>query len=489
VRRRADLPSLRTGHVGQRVIIARTAHIVNARGWSCPIVAATVTAAIGALRVRDEPYWLDESVTALIVRRPIHGLARVLYDQEAGMMPYFGSLWMWAHAFSTDAGLRMFSVIGGAVAVLLTVRLASRWFGMTAGLMSGLLMVTNPFFLRYLTEARTYSWLMAIGIGFLMAVERWFERDRNRDAMLVGLVAGLGLTTHVLFALLMVLVPIVKLSSGGRVRRSSALWAAVVAIFTTLPALPAVHARSGQLEWLVDQSWRVEMQQILDYAGGTTNAVVLGVGSLLAMLAAIRQPAISERVLLVVGPGVVMPLMVLLLSQAREMLLARYLAPAFPLLIIGAAAGLTTAARLLFTAITPQLVAVLASLAVGISFAENHPFDDRSRGVGTAEAVTFINQHLRDGDVVMVVHHPADVLHHLGYRPDIDPQALPLDENRLAIPRASLESKVGAFASAARILVIYWDGWPAELASDQAVEGRRLSEEHVFGSTTVFILS
>ena len=70
---------------------------------------------VGAGRVRDQAYWGDEAVTAAIVRRPLGGLVRVLWSQEAGMGPYYAALWAWSRVFGTDAGLRMFSVVGIAV--------------------------------------------------------------------------------------------------------------------------------------------------------------------------------------------------------------------------------------------------------------------------------------------------------------------------------------------------------------------------------------
>ena len=75
-------------------------------------------------------------------------------------------------------------------------------FDATIAAATGALLITNPFFLRYLTELRVYSWMMAAAVGGAWAVVLLVaEPTRRRWWVLTGFMVGIGVAMFYLYAL------------------------------------------------------------------------------------------------------------------------------------------------------------------------------------------------------------------------------------------------------------------------------------------------
>jgi hypothetical protein len=166
-----------------------------------PFVAALPVLVLGGLRAGDQAFWMDEGASRHIATLPFVDMLRRLWRDEAGMGPYYLALWVWRHLFDSEAGLRWLSVIGGAVAVALIVWLAVGWFGRNAAIVTALVMVMNPFFLRHLTEARAYTWTMAVSVGFTIAFAALIDRPTVWRVAVTASLAGLGIALHTVFAI------------------------------------------------------------------------------------------------------------------------------------------------------------------------------------------------------------------------------------------------------------------------------------------------
>ena len=448
---------------------------------------------LGWIRVDDEKFWLDETLTALVVRRPWDGLLSVLWDQESGMFGYYVVLWGWARLFAGDAALRMFSVLGGALCVVTTFWVARRCFDQRVALVSSLLLIVNPFFLRYLDEARAYSWIMAIGAFVALATDRLVERRRRRDAIIVGALIGVGTATQILFALVAIAL-LVSVMSEPRLRPpiSLVLIAATAAIVTFLPVLPAMLQRTAALDWLTDQSLEVQARQLIGLLGGRWLAPLLVVGLLVALLSARRADTANPWVGICVGVSVLAPLFAFFITAIKPIFLSRYLAGVLPYLVVVAAFGLVTGFDRLRNRFPPferpvQIAAVCGVMAL---VALAHPWEDRSRGPGAGDAVDYVLTQLDPGEFVVLAHYASEITHHLGYRPDIDPGAAPItDVDRLAIPRRPLSSYADLLRSADRFYILYWDGLPTDIELAEILENRTVTPTARFGTTIVFTVS
>ena len=453
-----------------------------------PSVVGLGTLALGAARAGDEPFWLDEAVSALVVRRPLVGLTHVLYDQEAGMTSYYIGLWAWAQIFPSDMGLRMFSVLGGAVTAALLFVLATRWFGRTTGWLAALFLVTNPFFLRYLTEVRTYSWTMAAVVAAVVFVDRAFQSQRRIDSGAAGVAIGMGIASHLLFVFLPVILIGSAVACGLRLRCSRLVLLVSIAVIVVLPAVPSLLSRRSQLDWLGPQTRAVYLQQTLDFTGGRIRLSVLVVGLLLAVLSVRDDNSRSWPVLACAMPAMLIPSLTLLASAFKFLFLSRYLAPAFPVLVLGAAAGYGFAIGRLANHHRSLAAATLLALTAAIPFLVASPLDDKARGRGVAEAVEFVTQRLQPSELILIEHHRAVVMHHLGYRPAVDPGALPPRSNQLELPSRPIQDYISQLDSASTIYIIYWEGWPVEPQAQRLVDTRTLKEVAHFGTTSVLVL-
>ena len=173
--------------------------------WVDGVVVACVSLLVGAVRTYDHvPFWLDEAVTAHLVDRPFSAVVDIIGTREAGMGPYYVALWCWTRLGTSDEWIRMFSVVGAAVAVLVCHRLALRWFGRTTAVVVAVVLMVHPTVLRYQTEARAYSWIMACGVGVVLAAIRLRRVRTTGAAALLGLVIGLAVAMHVVLVVFIV---------------------------------------------------------------------------------------------------------------------------------------------------------------------------------------------------------------------------------------------------------------------------------------------
>jgi mannosyltransferase len=454
------------------------------------LVSGGSTMLLGLARVRDESYWMDETVSAAVVSRSFAGLTRVLYSQEAGMLPYYVGLWGWAQIFHGDAGLRMFSVLGATATAMLVSYLAARWYGNRVAWLASALLITNPFFLRYLTELRAYSWLMFISVAMAWTLDRAADKPSKVRFAVFGAVCGAGIAVHVLFVVVVVIaltVAIVFRRFTWQDRRSL-LVAAVAGACMILPAVPAMVARGDQLDWLVSESFAAVRAQALELYGGILTETLLLAGLVGAGWAALsrREPLwpTVNAILLAVGFQLVLGVATLV----KPMFVARYLAPAFPYLILAAAVGLEfVASKLLRRELATLAVALIVGVCL-VTFVADRPFTDRTRGVGPREAVEFIDSQIRPGDQVVIDHFPLTILHYLGYRPDIDPGATPPDDDVLYPRRPPIASFVDRTRSSPRVYYVLWDPKGPDGAVAELASGRHVTDVRDFGDTTVFVL-
>ena len=438
---------------------------------------------IGAGRVRDQSYWGDEAVTAAIVRRPLGGLVRVLWSQEAGMGPYYAALWVWGRAFGGDAGLRMFSVVGMAVVVAFAFDLTWRWFGGAEAVAVSAVLIAHPFALRYLVELRAYSWMMALGVGLVWVVDRWWQNPTSAWTVCVGVVAGLLAAIHIAAILFVVAIAIAVVTTVKKDiwfnRRSLVIAAITAAAFAS--SVPALLARKGQIDWIAAVSPSNLVEVVEKFLGGGWWAIFLGTGLLLFGMGASRASRWQVAVLL--AGTILTPVLVALLSVVQSLWIPRYLAPAFALAVIAAVAGCSgiwrrIAAHWPGAQCTSGLVsATIATVALGTLVVAGPFRDDSPNRDGMRSAVAYVTGQLQPGDLVLASdqeHMP--LYHYLGLREDVVPSFLIVpDGNRLYPVEADVNDIADRLRAAPRIFVVRnagrsidrdiiatFDGWDQE---------------------------
>ncbi len=88
----------------------------------------------------------------------------------------------------------------GVIAIVLTYLLGRRLYGRTAGLVAALLLATNPS-LIFWSRIGVYvvNQVVPLALGALLCCLRWHDTRRWRWLVLAGLLAGIGMSTKILF--------------------------------------------------------------------------------------------------------------------------------------------------------------------------------------------------------------------------------------------------------------------------------------------------
>ncbi|MCB0126850.1 MAG: glycosyltransferase family 39 protein [Caldilineaceae bacterium] len=119
--------------------------------------------AVRAYQLDGQSFWSDEGISLLRSQRP---LSEMLATMPVEQMPgYFILLHGWLQVVNTnDFAVRYLSLWPSVLAVALLYRLAADLGNRRAGLFAATLLATSSFQVWYAQEARTYSWLVALGL-------------------------------------------------------------------------------------------------------------------------------------------------------------------------------------------------------------------------------------------------------------------------------------------------------------------------------------
>ncbi len=194
-------------------------------------------------RLGVDSLWYDETVSALLARRP---LAEMWAHTARDIHPplYYALLHFWRLlAGGSEYSLACFSVWFGVAGVAMVGYLGWRLFGARVGLLAALLMTVNPFSIWYAQEVRMYSlgvFLTLLLLKFTLDV--WEDAGRGGWALFgVAVTSALMLWTLYYAAFTLVALNLVALPwlwFKGRRKLWPWLGAQVAAIILYLPWLP-----------------------------------------------------------------------------------------------------------------------------------------------------------------------------------------------------------------------------------------------------------
>jgi len=152
--------------------------------------------------VTRESVWFDEVFSILTAEKSLNEITQIV-SHDAHPPLYFYLLHFWIKLFGDSIfSTRMLSVIIGTSLVLVTYLLASTLFGNSAGFLSALLIVINPFLIYFSQETRMYilaSLFTALSILFFVKLlnnEKEKTKRIESYSFLYCLFAILSLWTH-----------------------------------------------------------------------------------------------------------------------------------------------------------------------------------------------------------------------------------------------------------------------------------------------------
>ncbi len=359
---------------------------VDARPRSRPfvLVGAVLAVAAGAvLRVASSSdLWLDEALSVNIAQLPLGDMVDAL--RRDGHPPlYYVLLHAWIDLFGDgDEAVRALSGVLALGTLPLLWLAARRYAGPGAALAALVLLATNPFAIRYATEARMYALVTLLVVAGWLSVRVAIERGSRVALAGVAVSTGLLLLTHYWSFYLVAATAAVLLWSWRRgidgARRT--LLAMAVGCVLFVPWLPAFLDQAGSTgtPWgRPERPTNVLTISLADWGGGTLRvngeAQLLGAGiAILALLALFGRPADRHRIELDVRTlpharveaivvAATMGLAVLAGYATNSAFASRYTAGVFPLVLLVAAYGIT---RLPRPGVQVGFVAVLAVLGL-----------------------------------------------------------------------------------------------------------------------------
>ena len=326
------------------------------------IAVAVVAGVVLRLATRSD-LWLDEALSVNIARLPVGDLLDAL--KRDGHPPlYYLLLHVWMKAFGQgDEAVRSLSGLCSIATLPLAWLAGRRYGGRATAVALVVLLATNPFAIRYATEARMYALVTLLVVAGWLAVTSALG-DRSTPALAgVALTTGLLLLTHYWSIYLVGAVGLTLLWHRWRGRREATrvLLAMAVGCLLFVPWLPSFFAQAGSTgtPWgLPARPTTVVMTTLTDWGGGTLDGLngesqLLGVLiALLALLALFARSSAGTAVDLdlrtvpharneSVVVAVTMGLAVVAGYATASAFASRYTAGVFPLVLLVAAYGVT----------------------------------------------------------------------------------------------------------------------------------------------------
>jgi mannosyltransferase len=278
---RRPMPQLRFGGaLGERL----TAHEKSSpRAIALPIdpaiVALTAFALVAAFyRIGAKGLWVDEAFSANYARLDSGGLWHVVSGHDPNMGLYYVLLHFWVRVFgSTEPALRSLSAVVGALAIPFAALLGRRLFGRTAGLVAGLLLALNPFFLQYEQIARSYALAVLLVLASCYAFVLALGSPTRRRLLAYVLTSALAVYAHYFAALVLLAQAATLVAFAPRqVVRGRWLAPAAAVLALCLPAgVFASHEQGSGLEWIGTPSFSDLLRVPSGITGGSGLAILL----------------------------------------------------------------------------------------------------------------------------------------------------------------------------------------------------------------------
>lgn len=350
------------------------------------------------LSLIPESFWLDETVTAFIVR---YGTG---HPSLAAAPKLDLSIYYWLPRISRElfgpyeASLRLPSLLATGISLFLTARLAARLIHPEAAWFAVFLCFLSHEFTRQATDARPYGLGTCVALSAMWFLIRWLDKGDWLNAAFFCLFAALLLRVHLIywpFYGVFLIYALVRFARGEtRVSRSALAGVSLIVAASLFPMVLATLdlSRQASLHVVVDKSQNTSILTAL------LVPVIFACGVCGWLLAKVfhwpRQPiaATPAAWILILAWWLWQPACLLVYSSIsrNDVFVARYFSLAIPGMIL--AATLALAYSVPSRAWKP-LAAMLASGILIASFA--HGFAPPSRGSDWRDAARTVNDLIR----------------------------------------------------------------------------------------------
>jgi mannosyltransferase len=307
-----------------------------------------MAAGLASVRLQYRAVHFDESISMDYARGSWASLWHTVTGDDPNMSLYYVLVKVWTTVFGDSVvAFRSLSVVAASVCVPVVYAIGVRLFSVSAGLLAGLLVATNVFFLRYAQEARGYALVMlltALSTYFFLVL---LAAERPSRWVRVGYVASsvLAFYTH-FFAALVVFVHVLTLVAKRGRAAVGGSWLASYGAMAVLAA-PMVYwaltLEGNPIGWLAKPDLGAVPATLAQLAGdGFLQLGVVIAVSIAASRAAMRSPRLAFGLAFTASWAAVPVLVAFAVSQLKPIFLAKYLIVCLPAVALLAAAAVTS---------------------------------------------------------------------------------------------------------------------------------------------------
>lgn len=345
------------------------------------LVVIGVAIALRIVGLGHQSFWYDEAFTLRVSHGPLSGIFERLAGSESTPPLYYVIVSGWrAIAGSGEVGVRLLSVVFGVALVPVTYVVGLRSSGPRAALIAAAFVATNPELIWMSQEARSYSLVVLLVASSAAVCLVLRDRFSSRLLLAWAALAVAAIATHY-FALFVIGAQLIWIVIRFRRRcwwGIAVVGASVVALAplalsqrstsaslatggqTLMTRLPAVPKKffAGEMASEFDLWWLLGLTSLLLISG-------------LVLAAVVSSPAERRRL----GPlvafaaaGLTIPVALALVGL--DYVNARNLLPAWPLVLVVIAAGLS-AARVGIAGLASAGVICAVGLFISISIMSN----------------------------------------------------------------------------------------------------------------------
>jgi mannosyltransferase len=357
-------------------------------------VASGVALVLGLIRLGAPSLWADESYTARGVQGPFGEMVSGYH------WLYYSLTKPWTLVAGTsEAALRLPSVVGAMLACALLIVLAHRLFDRWVALWSGLFLAASPFVVKWSQQARGYTLMLALSLVAMLLLLRALDHGTRSSWALYGLAFSALVVWHPVAGV--ILVPAHALLAYQRRERVAphGLLAVVVIAAIAVPWAGQIAMRStGEnvaMNWLKFPTPEVAVHALFDVSGAAGLGLLLGLGGLWILGRAGNRDLAVWLATWAFTPFAV----ALLISTVRPIYLDRYLlvaSPAFALLAGVAVMGVGRRLRV--------VLALAALIATTIGLVQWYSAGDRGnwRGEDWRAGVRTVLERRDEADAIVV---------------------------------------------------------------------------------------
>jgi mannosyltransferase len=290
----------------------------------------------------------DESICMEYAHGSWTNLWHTVTGEDPNMSLYYLLAKAWTGVFGDSVvAFRSLSVIAASLCVPVVYAIGVRLFSVSAGLLAGLLVATNVFFLRYAQEARGYALLTLLTALSTYLFLVLLEAERPRWWLRAGYVASSVLAFYAhFFAALVVLVQVLTLAARKGRAALDGSWLACYGAMALLAAPIAYWALTldgDPIGWLAKPDLGAVPATFAQLAGdGFLQLGVVIALAVAASRAAMRSPRLAFGLAFTASWAVVPVLVAFGVSQVKPIFLAKYLIVCLPAVALLAAAAVTT---------------------------------------------------------------------------------------------------------------------------------------------------